>query len=309
MSSTVLSLSKQEKITILKSRIENFKRDFQNPMTFTYSLYNSRSPKKDHLRAWGEALEDLHKLGEYKDELYTISTTITRELKEMGLKEAVEYVREALPAKYKDSAKIHASILLADELRMREDQPREKVKSDEEIERENSKYIQDLEDDKILLSEIQTKLKHHEFVSKIDPYELDEFFTKKKQLRTLIRQALDGRDKVLVDKLHLFIEAFENSKNFTFTKYMEIVRGVLELTSKQAVKLLTGRVSKVELLFEPKGRPEARQAGFYGTPCPECGSYRMDYKYNTDVHKDMLFCYACKNWSTIKTDKLVSKLI
>jgi len=306
--STKTVLSREEKIQTLKARIENFMRELQDPKTFTYSLYQSNSPKKDYIRAWGEALEDLHKLGEYKEDICMISTTIRNELKEMNIPHASDWARKVLPFKYKDSAKIHAGILLAyEENEIRGIQAR---KTKEEITAENKPYINELTQDIKLLEKARTYLETHEMMSKIDPFEMDEYFTRKRGSRSMLYQIMDGRVKVLTETFHLLMTAYiESTKSNTFAKYMEHLRKIIEMTPKQAVKLITGRVSKVDILYEPKSRSDARMANFYGVRCGECGSWRIDLKYHTDLNTDMLFCYACKNWNDLKTEKLVSKMI
>lgn len=306
-----MHLSKEEKIEILKKRVENFKSDLLNPTSMIHSLYKTNSPKKDLFRHWGETLEALHELGEYKDDVSTISTHITRQLKEMGLPKAVEWAREILPNKYKDSAKVHASILLAEEFKeFRRVQPAGTFKSKEEITAENKIYIDETDKDIAVLEAFKQKLFTTEFVSKLDLHELDEFFTHKRQTRKHLLDVIDHRNKVQPSKQHILLHAFtEATMNDTFTKYILHLRNLLTATHKQTEKIVTGRVSKTELLYNPDNQEQARHAGFYGTKCPECGSWRVDKKYNTNNDTNMLFCYACKEWGPIKIEPLVPKLV
>jgi hypothetical protein len=158
--------------------------------------------------------------------------------------------------------------------------------------------------------DIAKKLETMEFLCFIPPNEIDELFTRGNSLESIIRDAVDGRDKVMVSKLHLLIHAFnETTKSDAFAKYMKYVKRIVDITPKQAVRLATGRVTKVEMLYEPTNRMEARHAGFYGVECEECGSWRVDKKYNTDENKDKLFCFACKEWSKLKTLPLLPKSV
>lgn len=305
-------LTKEQQIEVLQERIKRFKEEIRDPKTFTYSLYQSNAPKKDHILAWANALEDLHKLGVYKDDLDTISTHIRTELKEMKADHAIDWAKKVLPFKYKNSAMIHArSLLNAEEGFDRGSQSPKTVKSNEDITRENLPYIRELEEDIQVLSKAKDYLETHEFLSKMkDMNVVDEYFTRKRGSRSMLYQAMDGRVKVLPETFHMLVEAYsESTKSFTFSKYMEYIREALTITPKQAIKLLTGRVTKVDILYEPKNRRDARFANFYGIQCGECGSWRLDLKYDTDIAKDRLWCYACKNWNELKTEKLVSKMI
>jgi len=301
-----LHISKEEKIEILNKRIENFKNSIKDPNTFDYAIYASNSPKKDRIRAWAEALEHLHDLGEYKDDICTISKHISTELKSMGLPKATEWARHCLPYKYKDSTKIHAEKLLEYEYRGFQDHK----KTEQEITKYNQPYIDRMDRTIKLCQDFKTKLRTTEFLTLIPDIEFNEFETRSKGLERLIRDGMDHRDKVLPEKLHLLLYGYtEGTKNDMFNKYMKYARNIIDITAKQAVRLVSGRCSKVELLYEPKNRAEARQAGFYGVTCDECGSWRIDHKYNTDSNNNMLFCYACRTWQEIKTKELMTKVI
>jgi hypothetical protein len=306
-----LRLSKEEKIAILRKRIENFKTAITDPNNLEYAIYSSKSPKKDRIRAWAETLEQLHELGDYQGDICTISTHISSELKTMGLDDIRPYARQVLPFKYKDANKMHSERLLSEQLaEIREDKLRKKLINDEAIARENKPYIDQLTADAGMLMSIAKKLETTEFVSKIDPYLLDEHLTQKKGLRKLLQQEWDRRDKVLPEKQHLLLQAYtEATKSFTFTEYLKQLNKLIEITGKQTVRILTGRVTKVEMLYEPKNRMEARHLNFYGTQCQECGSWRVDVKYDSDATRDRLFCYACKKWDELKTKKLISKMV
>jgi hypothetical protein len=306
-----LRLTPEEEISILKSRIENFKHAMHDKNTFDYDIYNTSSPKKDRIRSWAEALERLHELGEYKEPLETISSHISQELKTMGLEKLRSYAREILPFKYKDTSKIHADKLLADQLEQnREAQRRENFNKQELIKRDNQKYIDELKSESELLSYLAKKMETTEFVSTMDPNVIDEHITHMKGMRKVLKQFADGREKVSPEKLHVLIYAYaQGTKSFAFTKYLEIMKKIKDMTPKQTVRLLTGRVTAVELLYEPTTRIEARQSGFFGTQCQECGSWRRDIKYDTNVDQNRLFCYACKSWENIKPEKLITKLV
>lgn len=303
--------TKQEKIDLLNKRIANLKAAIKDPETFEYQIFSSSSPKQDRIRAWAKALEQLHELGEYEQPVNTISGYIASELKTLGAYKVIPYARQVLSYKYKDDTKIHSDSLLSYELeRRREDLLREKLKKEELYFRQNKRYIDNLKADAEVLLSFAKKLETTEFVGKLDPDVLDEHFTAKNQSRKNIMEMIDSRASVFTEKLHMLIHGFmEGTKANAYSEYVKILLETITITPKQTVRLLTGRVTKVEYLYEPKNQFEARHKGFYGTTCDECGSWRVDIRYDTDKHKDRLFCFACKEWSEIVTESLMPKEI
>jgi hypothetical protein len=303
--------TKQQKIDLLTKRISNLKAAIKNPETFEYQIFSSSSPKQDRIRAWAVALEQLHELGEYPDSVNTISSHIASELKALGAEKVIPYARQVLSFKYKDDTKIHSESLLSYDLeRIREDNLREKLNNQELYFRQNKRYIDEIADDILMLAAFAKKLEATEFVGKLDPDVLDEHFTAKRQGRKNIKEMLDNRTSVMPEKLHMLIHGFiEGTKAHAYSEYVKILLETISITPKQTVRLLTGRVTKIESLYEPKNMFEARHKGFHGTNCDECGSWRVDVRYNTDSHRDRLFCFACKEWSDIKTLSLMDKEI
>jgi hypothetical protein len=303
-----LRLSREEKIDILQKRIENFKNSIKDRNTFDYAIYESNSPKKDRIRAWGEALEQLHYLGVYTEDIDTISKHIRTELKSMGLSKATDWARHSLPDKYKDSSKIHAEKLL--DYEYRENRGFDDHKTKEEITKENLPFIQWAQKNITLFTDFIKKLHTTECLIHIPPLEFNEMITRTEGMDKLIRESWDGREKVLPEETHLLMfAAAQGTKSDMFAKYSKYAREITDMTPKQTVRFAGGRVTKIELLYEPKNKAEARKAGFYGVKCDECGSWRIDHKYHSDMTRNMLFCYACKSWQEIKTEKLMTKVI
>lgn len=305
--------TKEEKIYLLNQRIKNLKNAIKNPETFEYSIFSSSTPKQDRIRAWAEAKEQLHILDpdRYTYPINKISSLIASELRDIGAEKAIPYARQVLSFKYKDDTKIHSESLLSYELdKIRDDQLREKLNNKALWHKQNGRYIGHLVDDAKMLLQLAKKLETTEFVNKIDPDVLDEHFTAKKQSRKNIKEMMDNRTSVMPEKLHMLIHGFiEGTKSHAYSEYVKILLETITITPKQTVRLLTGRVTKIESLYEPKNLMEARHAGFYGGVCDECGSYRVDIRYNTDKHMDKLFCFACKEWSDIVTASLMEKEI
>jgi hypothetical protein len=303
--------SREEQITLLNKRIANFKSAIKNPNTFEYSIFRSSTPKQDRIREWAKTLERLHDLGEYIQPIDTISSFIAAELKSIGAPHIISYARGILSDKYKDPSKIHKERLFEHEINeIRDAQRREKVKSDELHYKLNQRYRDLLIQDSKLFLLLAKKLETAEFVNKIDPYLLDQHFTAWKQGSKNITQMLDDRSSVMPEKLHMLVYGYmQGTKSHAFSEYVKILLHTITITPKQTVRLLTGRVTKVESLYEPENQFEARHKGFHGEPCDECGSWRVDVKYNTDKNRNQSFCYSCKEWSEVKVGELMEKEI
>lgn len=302
-----MSKSKQDEIVQLKNRIQLYKSSLQNPNTFDSLLLSSSAPKKDRIRLWGETLEKIFYLEGRHDEIDSISTIITLELRELNLNKNIPYVRLVLPSKYKDKSQTRAATLLKDSFNC--DNNSRQTQPDQDYSKENEPEIKLIKDTISTLTIYLDKLTKIPLLSKVNLLEYDELSTKHRALTTLLLEAMDERDKVLPSKLHLLIHGYaQGTKSHAFTMYLQYMREILKLTTKQASKLLSGRVNKVELLLDPKNKNEARQAGFHGLPCVECGSYRVDFKYNPDVANNMLFCYSCRVWTERTIENLIKKL-
>lgn len=300
--------TKEETIIELKKRIDLFKGSLKNPYSFDTILLNSASPKKDRIRLWGETLEKIMYLEGRHKQINTISTIITLELRELHLDKNIPYVRMVLPNKYKDVSQMRSKQLLADTINYSDNYYREHEQTD--FSRENEIHIERYERTIAVILRYIEKLKQKPYMSKIDLIEYDEFATRFDSSTKMLEEILDDRDQVLPSKHHLFMAGYTiATKAHAFTKYLQYMRKVEKLTSKQASKLLGGRVNKVDILYEPRSLLEARHAGFVGKPCDECGSYRIDLKYNSDRAKDMHFCYSCRVWTERSIEKLVEKLI
>lgn len=309
-----MRLSKQEKIDILLSRIENFKKSLQDKNTFDWAIYNSNSPKADRIRKWGEALEALHELGIYKEPITTISSYIKSELKEIGLFKAIPHARRALPFKYKDPSKVRDEQLITYDTTC--DHHARKTK--QQITKENQPLMNWVNSNITLFQSFNEQLETKECLIHIPPLEFNEMVTRSNGMDKLITQSWDGREKVLPEQTHLLLfAASQGTKSDMFAKYMKYSREILEMTPKQTVRFAQGRVTKVELLYEPIDLRDARRSGFYGVKCDECGSWRIDRKYNPEPPdskedeggRNMLFCYACKSWQEIRTEPLMNKVI
>ena len=274
------------------------------------TVYLAPGKKRELILRWADDLVDLHKLGEYTEPLTTICSHIRAHLRSIHQEHALPYVNEVLPFKFKEMKYTPSEFL------------------DEDIGSEILTYDSSDQDAKILLAEDCKKL-NHQYISRLDrtisylqqfkkcletdtpledkipEKELQEYLVRWDGALILMKEVLDGRDKVLPSTLHMmFYAKAQATLNDAYSKYVTYIRDFASITAKQAGKLLKGHVTKVELLYEPKNRQEARHAGFYGIQCQECGTWRVSYKYNPNSASFMLYCYANGHWSRVKTERM-----
>jgi len=103
----------------------------------------------------------------------------------------------------------------------------------------------------------------------------------------------------------LFYALSEATLNNAYSNYVRFIREFASITAKQSGKILRGHVTKLLLLYEPKNQNEAIYNGFYGKQCDDCGTWRVEYKFNSDKNCFMLFCYAKGHWNQPTTEALM----
>jgi len=299
-------ITKQDEIIQVQKEIEDIKSGLRQEGGWLRELYSSKSPKKDALIHWANCIEKLHELGVYKEPLNTISSSIQKELRTMGLGEAVVYVHEVLPFKYKDQSYNHSK--QSDE---REVEPHKYSSNSDNIQyiEANKLALQDVRKDIEILKQFEKKLEESDYISKLDLQEFKEFLLAKEMGRQRLQDVLDGREKVMYSTQHIFFHYFSGANtDYIFANYVKHIKDFADFTSKQALKILRGRVSRLLPLYEPKNRVEAINAGFYGIPCDECGSYRVDkiVQVDPDSRKpvDVLYCFAKGHKNKVKTARL-----
>jgi len=64
------------------------------------------------------------------------------------------------------------------------------------------------------------------------------------------------------------------------------------LSKKQHKKIVTLRIKKVLLLYDPKNKEQALQYRFVGIQCENCGSWRID-EIHISINCRTFHCYAC----------------
>jgi hypothetical protein len=120
-----------------------------------------------------------------------------------------------------------------------------------------------------------------------------------------LKQVADERNEVPHAKQFLFLYCKTISTlGHTYSSFVLRLREFAEISTKQATKLINGKSSYLDPMYEPKNRLQAKDIGFYGMICNECGSWRTEliYKPSTDaINRDMIFCYHCHEWSEPET--------
>lgn len=301
-------LSNQDQLDAIDREIQEIITDLRTEGSYLRNIYSTKSPKKDALVHWAELLEKKHDLGAYSEPINTISSYIKTELKKLGLNEAIPYVHEVLQFKYKDS-KYNS----ADETEG-EGQPRldSSIETICDYRKENQLAIEDVKADIEILKQFEKKLEETNFISKIDLEEYKQFLLANKMSRQRLQDVLDGREKVMYSTQHIYLSNFVlANKEYIFANYVKHIKDYADFTSKQALKILRGRISRILPLYEPKNRIEAINSGFYGMPCPDCGNWRVDIvtiiDENTRKPEDRMYCYAKGHKNKIKSLKLKSE--
>ncbi len=87
------------RIFFLENKISDTKQDL---VEIESSLDSWKGRKRDKIKQWAENLRELHDLGVYEMPISTIAVTIIDELKKLGVKGSLDYVREVLPDDYKN---------------------------------------------------------------------------------------------------------------------------------------------------------------------------------------------------------------
>lgn len=289
----------QQEVKKLQEEIEWIKGSLQGT-TPLRSIFETKSPKRDIIQKWAEDLERLALLGVFKKPISYISTHISHELLEMGLNEAIPYVRENLSFKYKDVSHMR----LGDE-----DTPRgETAQNSSKPKRQNKSVIIRLRQTAKLLEKFSKELESKPFNPEIPEEELEEFMVRWDRANDHLKEVMNRKEKVFPSKQFIyFYYAATTSATYAYAKYLLHIRkdAAEKFTPKQAGKLVLGNITNLDPLYEPKNREEAKLIGrYYGFPCPECGSFRVIIKWNTDKKDNLCYCFKCKAWSTPQTEKL-----
>jgi predicted Zn finger-like uncharacterized protein len=121
-----------------------------------------------------------------------------------------------------------------------------------------------------------TQLNYHKRLREIDKVEQDPF----KATRLAMRVT----------------SAWMDYLSSTYLLYIKLPN-LHHLSKKQRKKILTLRIKKVPLLYDPKNKKQALQYRFVGIQCKNCGSWRID-EIHISINNRTFHCYACgKNFN------------
>jgi len=288
-------------ISVIDDPNEDIKWILQN-----LTQYLAPGKKRELILRWADDLVELHRRGEYTEPLTTISSHITSHLKEQNLRHALPYVHEVLPFKFKDPVKMTR----LEEDYLREDFLTQSSSKDllaDDVKKTNINYCLRLERTIKILQSLKHSLETDTlFETEIPEKELEEFLVRWDGAIDRCSEILDGRHQVMPSTQHMLFYALSVSTlNYTYSTYVRFIRDFERMTPKQSGKILRGHVTKMELLYEPKNRQEARYAGFYGVECETCGSWRQEHRFNSNSNKFELYCYKGMHWNHIITEKLM----
>jgi len=293
----------QTKVQEIQEKIQWIE-DSLSGHTPIHEVFASSSPKKDLILQWAEYLEELAKLGVYQKPIFTISTHISKRLHELQLDTAIDRVRHILPFKYKNENKMREE---DDDDNLRLSRP-QISSQEEELYKENRKLIKLCVQTSDFYATVVEKLYKKHFLSKIskkEKKELDEFFLKWKNMLESAKDILDERNEVPHSKQFLFLYAKTlGTLGGTYSLFVKHLREFTTITPKQASKILSGRSSFLDSMYEPKNRLDAKNLGFYGFPCDYCNSWRTEYKVHPDNKEYLVHCFACGEWMLPKTQRL-----
>jgi len=289
---------KREKIQEIKNKIEKIKNELKNPDSVTFDILSSRDPKASIFKTWAQHLEELHELGEYTEPLSTISSTIKKELRKMGLYSLVPYVHETLQQKYKSESMDR----YGDENEQMDLRGFSSQNSSSDFLKENAEYIKLIEDTQELLDFVKEKLKTTNYMSLRDREEFEEFKILHKNAISMCYTIFNDKKKDMIQTQAVLVDAVMHA---TITdgaaNYLLNVKEMFGFTPKQAKKILAGKVSDLHPLYEPKSKEQAMMVGFYGQRCGECGSWRVSLKI-ISMETTKCFCHKCKSTFDAKFD-------
>jgi len=150
-----------------------------------------------------------------------------------------------------------------------------------------------------LWQQVKTKIELIPFIEKIDAAIFAEWMTVSDGALDFADQAWDERNIVPVPyqfKLAEYVNA-STIKNGA-KMFLGWVKEYSKISSKQVTKILSGKVREVDSYYEPSDEIEAKESGFFGPQCRDCGSRRLKWEHGW-VH-----CYGCEAEYAVKATPL-----
>ena len=275
--------------------------------------YLAPGKKRELILRWADDLVELHNRGKYDKPITTICSHIRIYLRDNKMLFALPYVNEILPFKFKDTTNTPYAFREEEELRSEiltldsSESEDAKILLAQDCKKINANYISRVERTVKILNEVKKCLETDTVLEpEIPEVELEEYFVRWDGALNRTQEVLDGRQQVLPSTQHmLFYALSEATLNNAYSNYVRFIREFASITAKQSGKILRGHVTKLLLLYEPKNKNEAIYNGFYGTQCDDCGTWRVELKFNSDKNCFMLFCYAKGHWNEARTEALM----
>ena len=175
----------------IRQELEWIEKALTDPESVEHKIYLSNAPKKDLITRWADNLEKLHEMGEFHQDINTISTFISDRFRTWKMDSAVYYVHEVLDHKYKNPSQMRIT---------GEDNPHEDSSNllSFEATQSNQTLINFLELTIERLKSNVGRLKSDVFLeSKIPELEAEQLYKNWTHIIKRNQEAFDGREKVL----------------------------------------------------------------------------------------------------------------
>jgi len=251
--------------------------------------------KNEIFVVWAEALEAKIKNGSTDIPLNKVGRHIRRELLEMNLEQAIVYMYEVLPSKFK-----HVADEIQDDMEMQNVGNPTKYSSVEETVDYNieNKTLLNIAND---LKNIATNLINYLQVTEVQPNCSAEWLlTVRKMTDAVLEKAKytdDGREKLCkLDQVLTLNLANSCTLNSIYDELTAQKMKQSTITSKQMGKIVTLKIKDAFETLRPRTEVQAISQGWTGLPCAKCGEFRVERAYHSDVDNFEDHCVTCDNW-------------
>ena len=241
---------------------------------------------------WAEALEAKIKNGSTDIPLNKVGRHIRRELLEMNLEQAIVYMYEVLPSKFK-----HVADEIQDDM--------EKVGNPTEYSSSHS-YDCSMDNKSLLtiandLKGIATNLINYLEFTEVEPNCPPEWLTSVRKMTDAViekaKYTADGREKLCkLDQVLTLNLANSCTLNSIYDELTAQKMKQSTITSKQMGKIVTMKIKDAFETLRPRTEVQAISVGWTGLPCAKCGEYRVERAYHSDVDNFEDHCVTCDNW-------------
>lgn len=331
MVAKAITVSKQE-IEALKERLQGYEQLLSDRGGVMRYVLGTRH--HEWFNSWAEDLEKGIEFGIIALESpKKIANYIRLILKKAGYENAVPYLYEVLPAKYKEHP--------------RDDENYENVIGNSSLNMPHIDPLRVLENkDWIALAYAWidaiklwiVKMQTGPWASLLPPEEAQQSMIMEYAAVQMMHEVLDMRQGVPMNTQHLLQGAcLLLNTNDAGAYFFNHCKQKLDLTRKRTTQIVEGLIysamndygdfdfsklitdengnirvvstikdvkGKLHLMFEPVDAEEARRKGFSMRECPQCGCLRTSRRYRTASSKPELFCWGCHHWWEYESDPL-----